>query len=177
MTESMEKTIKQEYSLWLMPDGPAQQAMADIIRKLSAEYSAPLFPPHITLLGELTLPEEELIDGARRVASLLRPYPVQFGQVEYLDLYFRALFVHIKETSPVMRAGAVARQVFGRENGTYLPHLSLLYGNFTPEVKESIIGKIGKSLDYEFEAKSIFVYSTYGPTATWRRLGEFPMGK
>lgn len=177
MTVSMEKTTRQEYSLWLMPDGPVQQAMADIIRKLSAEYSTPLFPPHITLLGELTLPEDQLIARAHQVASLLRPYRVELGRVEYLDLYFRALFVHIKETPPVMRAGAVARQVFGIETGTYLPHLSLLYGDFAPEVKESIIGKIGASLDYEFEAKSVFVYSTYGPTSTWRRLGEFPMGK
>lgn len=167
-----------EYSVWLMPDGELGQTLSSLISRLSREFSAPLFPPHITLIGRLTGTQEELIARSTTLATLLEPYNLALGELDHLDEYFRSLFVRIEETPPVLFANEVARQVFLRMGDPpYMPHLSLLYGDFPPETKESIIKSIGKHLDRHFRASHLYLYSTSGDTQTWRRLGEFPLDK
>jgi 2'-5' RNA ligase len=167
-----------EHSIWLMPTGKAQQELENIIRRLSAEYSTPLFPPHVTLIGELHGSQEEHLSKARQLAQLLEPYELRLSLVDCLDQYHRALFVHIEETPAVIRANRLARQVFGLEGDfKYMPHLSLLYGDFPPEVKEAMIAKTGKQLTQRFLADRIYLHSTLGDTKEWYALGEFALAQ
>lgn len=167
-----------EYSLWLMPSGQVGEALAGIITELGREFLAPVFPPHVTLLGGLKGAIPELTIRARLVAEQLGPYDLALGRLDYLDEYYRCLFVRILETEPVLRANDIARRVFGRLGGpAYMPHLSLLYGDFTPDAKESIIKRIGTSLDYRFLATELYLYSTSGETSTWRNCGKFELAR
>ncbi len=164
------------YSLWLMPSGGVEAMLADTIYSLSHEFSSPLFPPHITLLGELVGSEEELVGRSIQVAQQLRPFSVELTSINYLDVYFRSLFVQVRQTEPMMRANEIARQVFHRQaDDPYLPHLSLLYGNFPSRAKESIIERLGSRLSCSFPISRIHLYSTFGDTSTWEELGVFPL--
>ncbi len=166
------------YSLWLMPSGGAEHMLADAIYSLSHEFSPPLFPPHITLIGELTGSEEELTRRTQEVARQIAPFSVELTTPAYLDVYFRALYMQVKKTGPIMRSNEIARQAFGRENSEpYMPHLSLLYGNFPTKAKESIIERLGLRLSVSFPVHRIHLYSTYGETSTWEELGVFPLNQ
>lgn len=146
-----------------------------MIDRLSEEYSAPRFEPHVTLLGGLSGPEKELCSRAGRLAGLLRPYEVRLGPVEYLDEFYRSLFIHVQETVPVMDANRRAREVFHRLGGPgYMPHLSLLYAHLPASQKEEIISRIGKRFDQTFQATRLVLCSTTGETSSWYKLGEFP---
>ncbi len=166
-----------EHSVWLMPSGPVRQELASVINALGREYATQLFPPHITLIGQLTAPEAELIERTAVLAKRLKPYDVQLGDVDYLDVFHRALFVHVQETEPVMSANRIAREVFGRSDDKYMPHLSLLYGNFDPPAKESIIARIGRRMTHSFLVDRIYLHSTRGDTSTWYPCGEFILGR
>ncbi len=164
-------TDAKHYSLWLMPTGAVRDELGQWVANLSREFSAPLFPPHVTLIGGLSGSEEDLSAATRDLAARLRPYVVQLGEVDYLDEFYRSLFIRVEKTSDVLDANAHARALFHRENDAgYMPHLSLLYGNFEREVKEKIVARIGKRLDLSFNVTALYLYSTLGDTKEWYQV-------
>lgn len=164
------------YSIWLKPTGEVRAELAGIISRLSREYSAPLFEPHVTLIGEFTGEEKQLIAQTRQLAGQLDPFVVQLGEVGYLDTFYRCLFVRVQETEPVMQANAQARKVFHPESDDgYMPHLSLLYANLPPALKEEMMTQIGRSFHRSFPVDGIHLVSTQGETKDWYHLGEFAL--
>lgn len=171
----MEK--KNEYTIWLMPAGQLYDELAQIISRLSGEYTAPLFKPHITLLGNIADTEEKIISKTAELAGLLKPFPIFFTALDSLDEYFRCLFIRAKETEGLMQANAKARMIFNRQQDPpFMPHLSLLYGEFPSEIKEQIIAKIGKEFSRTLEVNSLYVaFSSKNiDPKDWRVLKEFP---
>lgn len=168
--------MPREHSIWLVPTGEARLKLARIIADLSEEYSAPLFPPHVTLIGQLKDPEEELLNKARDLASRLRPLELKLGAVDYLDDFYRSLFVRIEKTRPLLDANRVAREIFGQSgNAPYMPHASLLYGNFEPLLKDQMVSRIGGEFHGSFIVTSIVLYETGSATKDWQSLGEFTL--
>lgn len=164
------------YSLWLMPSGDVYNRLAKTISQLSREYSAPNFEPHVTLIGSLIGSREEILTKTAKVASLIQPYEIRLTEVSYLDEYFRSLFVKVEETRDVLNANLRAREIFKRqEDPRYMPHLSLMYGNFSRRIKEGIIAEIGKECAMSFKARSIHLFSTSGEPKDWYRVKEFIM--
>ncbi len=166
-----------EHSIWLMPSCETRQELAQLISGLAAEYATEVFPPHVTLIGKLNDTEPVLAAKARQLAARLKPYELALEAVDYLDEYYRCLFAHIKETDAVLTANAVAREVFERQGDpAYMPHMSLLYGNFQTELKDKIIARIGGRTERKFQATSIYLYSTFDKTREWYCVGEYPLG-
>ena len=169
-------TRSKGYSLWFMPCGEVRELLAQTILRLSKEHSTPRFEPHVTLLGELLLSEEETLSQTLRLSSLIRPQGIRLGPVDYLDEYFRCLFVRVEETEAIMNANASARTLFNcHQDPRYIPHLSLLYGRLAPDVKQRIIASIGRRFDLSFEVRSIHVIYGSGEPKNWYRIREFPL--
>ena len=151
------------YSLWLMPEGETYRSFQALIARLAKQHDSPAFEPHMTLIGQVTGPEEEVTAKTAELAKSIDPYEIRLNSVGRLDEYFRCLFIHAKESKAVIAANLKARQIFGREEDPpYMPHLSLLYGNFTDETKASIVAEIGEAFNDRFIANSIHLYSTKG---------------
>jgi Cyclic phosphodiesterase-like protein len=56
-----------------------------------------------------------------------------------------------------------------------MPHLSLLYGDFSIETKKEIIKKIGNRFTDEFDMKSLHLYLTEGDAESWHDISQFPL--
>lgn len=176
----MKNQKAKEYSLWLMPTGEVYNKLATLISQLSKEYSAPNFEPHITLLGPIVGPEEKIIAKTSQLTKFIQPYKINLTIVNsYPDEYYKRLFIRAKETKDVINANIKARKIFGQHivgqppDTKYMPHLSLLYGNFSPQMKEEIISKIGKEFNIGFEVKSIYLFLTDGEVKNWHKVKEF----
>ncbi len=100
-----------------MPSGDLYEALAHTILRLSRVYQTPAFESHVTLLGELTEPEAEVLSKTQHLASLIRPCEIRLSRADYLSDYFRCLFLRVEETKPVMEANLKARKVFNRYRG------------------------------------------------------------
>jgi len=145
-----------------------------ILSRLINRFGAPEFPPHVTLLGSCMGPCGELIRKSARVAAALSPFIIRLEEVDFLDEYFRCLFVHAAPTEPLRKAHRTACQELshGREPA-FMPHLSLLYGNFPPALKEKLISEIGRRLDIHFKVRSLHLYRTHGEPRHWRQVASF----
>ena len=169
-----QKQAGERYSLWLMPRGDVYDGLARTLHKLSARYSAPEFAPHVTLLGSIVAPRREAIRKSAALATLIRPFMIRLGDIDYRDEYFRCLFVRATITQPLRKAHQIAQEVFGfRREAPFMPHLSLLYGNFSRSLKDEAIAELGPRVDLEFKVRSLHLYSTRGEPRGWRCVEKF----
>lgn len=170
-------TIK-EYSIWILPPEPVFARLAQIIAQICEQYSTPYFEPHVTLLGNLTLLEEEMFCTTQQLANFLKPFTLTLTTAGFLNEYFRSLFINVEQTEELMEANQKARTLFSRtQDPKFFPHLSLMYGNFPRETKEKIISEIGKDFQITFEVKSmcLTLCSSNIPLKDWRRLAQFTL--
>ena len=168
--------LKFSYSIWLMPTGTVNEKLSPIISKLSAKYNSPKFQPHVTLIGGFTGDEQDLINKTEILSKKLKCFVVKLPNVHYLDQFFRSLFICVEKTPELMNAVKVARGVFGLpENKDYIPHLSLMYGDFTKEIKEVIIKDIGKDFSTSFRANKIHLVFNNEQDNIWAKIKELPI--
>ena len=141
------------YSLWLMPTEKTYEKFSGLIKRLAEQYHVPVFEPHVTLLGGMMQSDEEVMQRTERLVRDQSSFPITLRTIDYQDFYFRTLFVRAEEAEPLVALHHRAREAFEMQAiPPYLPHLSLLYGNFSQVVKESIIATIGREHPAEFIA-------------------------
>lgn len=159
------------YSIWLMPTGEAYDKFASIIKQLAKQYSAPLFQPHITLLGEIIGSEEEIIERTQQLASVQKSFRITLQALDYQDYYFRTLFVKAKLNKSLQTLHNRAKELFNMQDiPQYMPHLSLLYGNFSQSVKNKIIETIGRDFSEQFIVDKIHLFKTDGEVGSWYKV-------
>jgi 2'-5' RNA ligase len=84
------------------------------------------------------------------------------------------LFVHAALVEPLRKAHQAACQAFGhRREPPFMPHLSLLYGNFPRGLKEEMVTEMGPRLDVQFKVRRLHLYRTHGEPRLWRRVASF----
>lgn len=154
-----------------MPKGRAASRLQNLITALSTKYRTPPFQPHITLLGELCLLEATAVAMTAQVAERIDPFRIQLSEITHLDQYFRCVFIEVVKTEALMSAHLTARDVFRQQyDEEYSPHLSLIYGTLTPNIRQHIIQDIGLKLEIEFQVNEIHLYYTAGQPEFWHRV-------
>lgn len=73
---------ERSYSVWLMPD-PASSANARLENEISywaneLDPPAPVFQPHVTLIGGISIAETDMIEKTEQLAKRLRVSLTQF---------------------------------------------------------------------------------------------------
>ena len=151
----------EKYSLWLRPEGETANKLRALIAKLATQYGTSVFEPHITYLGDLNLSKEEALLKTFQISSQLRPFIAELNELDYTENYFRCVFIKAKKTK------------FLKEIA--MPHLSLIYGNLSIEVKKKIIAELG-SLSFKLKINSIYLTnsSRFTKIKDWKVLAEFP---
>lgn len=159
------------YALWLMPGEPLFNRLSAEILRLSQELATPLFEPHVTLLGGITLPEEEVLARAIALAGALKPFQIELGEIGYLDEYFRCLFVRVVPGDHILKAHTAGMQIFGQPGGQpYEPHISLVYGKLGIERKRTIAAGRTSLTGQVFNVKSLAVYQVRGVPSDWKLI-------
>lgn len=164
-------------SLWLTPEGETAERLAVWIGRFAERLNTARFAPHVTLLSGLSGDPLALREPTRAAAAELAPFEVHLDTVDGRDEHFRCLFVRAAEPAALAAAHATAARAFGRApDPSFLPHLSLVYGTLAPERKRDLAREAASLLDVRFEARSLRLWSTAGPVASWRELEVSPLG-
>ncbi len=163
------------YHLFLEPEGKLREEVATIIGSLATEFEGPMFSPHVTLLARI--PDEEevvLIEKTKQLASSLSPFEVVLGTVGMEQGYFRALYMHV-ESEEIKNVHHKANEIFSmQDEGEYVPHMSLLYGNYPEEQKQNTIASMSAPLGSSFLVDRLHLYKTDGVASGWIEIAEVP---
>lgn len=162
----------EKYSLWIIPPPSVKKKLEDSILALSQEYKAPVFEPHMTLIGDVDMDKETAIQKANKVAKTIHPLKLTFSEVSFSTTYFQSVFARVKSTADVMNANVYAKKVFGLENNLFMPHISLLYGEHTMKVREEIANKLIVPTAL-IEANTMVLVPSASNPAGWLHIEEF----
>jgi hypothetical protein len=164
------------YSIWLMPSGHAYNGFLELILQLSRDYGGPGFEPHVTLIGGLLGSKEEIVSKTVSLVDLLRPLTIKLENVDYLDEFFRCLFIRVKQTDDIVGAYSRAQDTFGLPPDMHwIPHLSILYCDLPSETKRKIIERIGNEFRISFVVRTVHLMLTEGTAENWLRVGAFSL--
>ena len=165
------------YHVFFEPSGDANKQLASIIHELSAEYGGPLFQPHVTLLAMIPETDEDLLlEKAKRLANKIASFTITFGQLCAEDRYFRTLYLKADLNEELLKSRALVLEEFGMEEvGEYMPHLSLLYGNYDSARKVATIESHQSLLPLSFQVSEITLWKTPGDASTWKKVSTFPL--
>lgn len=165
--------VSKGYTLWLVPQGEVYNKFSTLIKKLASEYGGPVFVPHVTLLGDIELSEDEMVKRMKQLIMDQQPFQVNLDQISYEDFYFRALIVKAEKNASLQTLHEKTKQIFDMHNiPSYMAHLSLLYGDYPNQIKEKIIAEIGKEQPAQFEVTSVFL-TKGGEVKDWKVIREF----
>lgn len=143
------------YHLWLPPAGNVYDLFVKIIADLGTAYAGPFFEPHVTLLGSLPGTEEEISVRISQLGTSLQPFDLQMTEPAYGNRYFQCVFLKVQQTSAIMHAHELAGRLFGKKCERYMPHLSLLYGQYSLEEKKQIVDALPETLCLSFTVNHI----------------------
>ncbi len=148
----------QSYSLWLMPKGKVLEGLSKIILNLSAKYSTPVFLPHVTLVSSFQGNEKKNIKNLNKLLSSksIRPFKVILKNISYSDKFFRSLYIDCKKNKNLVYVRDEALRFFSCKEKTYMPHLSLIYGELNHYDKQQIISDVSNSYK-QFLADELFL--------------------
>ncbi len=166
------------YHLFLVPPEPVITELRIIIETLAKKYGGPVFLPHTTLLARIPRDDESaILEKARLVAKNLTPLTLTLKDFGEEESFFRAFFIKFAPSKELLLAHRQALDVFGIEDANkYLPHLSLLYGDFPLPVKDSIRASVTLPSTHEFKVTSLHVFKTEGITESWEHVAEYAFG-
>lgn len=157
------------YSIWLMPSGKVFDKLSDKISQLSQQFATPVFPPHITLLGDLNGNGPELAAQMDQLVARIRPIMVTLTKADFLDEYFRCLFLQVEKTPALLQAHQETSTIFNREQDQkFMPHLSLMYGNFDAGTKKRLVESIGLEFKQTFSVSQLHLFSITSEPGDWR---------
>lgn len=167
------------YHLFLEPEGSLKGQLEELIYALSVKHSSPIFIPHVTLLARIEEADErEVVARAELLAKELSPFLLRLGRLNGEPSYFRALYIQIQNSVEVEQAHTKAMQIFDlKDNASYTPHLSLLYGNIDDPKRNEILANLVYPQGETFLAQSLHVYRTYGRVGEWRKISEIRFGR
>ncbi|KAJ3247916.1 hypothetical protein HDU78_002669 [Chytriomyces hyalinus] len=141
-------------SLWLSPQhgSSMDSVLRAIITRYSSELGTPTWGPHITLLGSILATPEETVARLTEAVKDIEAFDVGLLDIVTKDQYFQCIMAKAEETPALMSLNAMLRSVFPAPNSAFAnekfwPHLSLVYGDLSSDVRERVAREIQQQKD------------------------------
>jgi phosphonate metabolism protein PhnN/1,5-bisphosphokinase (PRPP-forming) len=200
---------KLKFSFWLVPRESEDKEISSAIKTLSASNGTKPFATHVTLCPSFRDGQLKAIDKAKVVAAALASLvassaaspasgvasggiPVKFNQgISHSNAMYQAVTIEAELTATLQQATVTARrllftgpdpsEIVKEEDVPYVPHASLLYGNFDESAREAAAAKANELLGTGKElcmTDLVLVMTTLNeePMVGWREVGRFPIG-
>lgn len=140
------------YSLWFMASEEYHRELQRAIEELSKFSGGPRFDAHATLIGLLDYTgdhKKKLVLGAEALSRQSSPIDVELLGVGMRNMYFQSMFLPISPTQPLVELNQAARLIFHHQNDPpFMPHVSLLYGEFDWQLKREALQRVAAMLTF-----------------------------
>lgn len=135
------------HSIWLMPAPGDEAALQAIVEDLAGRFSSPLFQPHLTLVEEQERELAEFAAVCRTLAAETEQFSAAIQDIGTNDLYFRSLYALFPPEGTLMDLRRIMVETLSLEiPGTFMPHISLLYGVAQGAEKERVRAMLERDL-------------------------------
>jgi len=160
---------KLKYSVWINPPQPVYGELSKVISDLSVEYNAPVFKPHMTLLGAIDRELDDIKKAVETAAKGTEKLNLSLGPVSFSTTYFQSVFVRVNSTAQLMQLNLDIKKLLDIDNNVFMPHISLMYGNHDMKIREKIATKM-KLQSSSFIADKIVIIPEKSEPKEWEPM-------
>ncbi|KAF2314625.1 hypothetical protein GH714_028020 [Hevea brasiliensis] len=147
---------------------------------LRSEYDGPQFEPHATVVGAISLMEQDELDKFRSACDGLKAYTATVDRVATGTFFYQCVYLLLHATAKVVGASAHCTENFGYKSSTpYMPHLSFLYGDLTDDDKKkaqekaNILDESINSLSFQISRLALWKTDTEDKSLkSWEKIAE-----
>jgi len=161
------------YDIFLIPTINQYKKYTEIINTLSNKYKTPSFP-HVTILEMVGIEENELIAKVREITRYFNKIEVDIFGINFSNTIHQCVFAQIKMSQQLLTLyNKLETNLHFFEKSPFFPHMSLIYGELTPEEKSNVakLIKFNKKLLLD----KLVIYKD-GPLASdWKYVTEFKL--
>ncbi|KAI3741619.1 hypothetical protein L1987_59293 [Smallanthus sonchifolius] len=181
--EAAQQPKKDVYSVWALPPEDVTERVKKLMFGLRSEFGGPEFEPHVTVVGAISLTEDEARDKLKKACEDLKSYNATVERVATGTFFYQCVFLLLHPTTEVMETGANCWAHFGYESPTpYMPHLSILYADLTEEEKKRAQQKANtldesiESLNFPITRLALYKTDTEDKTLkSWEKVTEISL--
>lgn len=179
--EALPPPTKHVYSVWALPPEDLTERLKKLMAGLRSEFGGPEFEPHVTVVGAISLTEDDAIDKFLAACKGVKAYDATVEKVATGTFFYQCVFLLLSPTPQVVEASSHCTGHFGYNSSTpYMPHLSILYGDLSNEEKKKAQEKaniLDESIDsLSFQISHLALYETDTEDITlksWKKIAEF----
>ncbi len=165
------------YHLWLVPEGDALHRLQGVVDRLAEAHNGPVFTPHVTLLSGLTADEASLIETNRRLAAGLEPFNLDLSVPEAGTTFFQCIYMRVAANPSLSRTRKAAGKAFALPADNFMPHLSLYYGDASPDRRAIILTAVPALAKCSFPVESIqLIRADSERPVDWHCIDQAPLG-
>lgn len=173
-----------QYSIWWMPEGELLTKLQMLINTLGQEfkanqYGAESFAPHITVIPEIkTNNLEALVSNLEQfVCTLDGAVRFELAEIDKGKTFYQCCFAKAEVNDLMLKTINQARERFRPEivNTLFMPHLSLLYGDFPEDVRSKAVKRAKEliKLPQTFLGNKISLWTSGESAKDWQKVEEF----
>ena len=159
------------YSLWLIPgvDTTVYRRLKTTITELAAEHEdAPVFEPHITVVGGIDSERTVLKETTQTLANQTDPLTVAVEGVRWSTTRHQCVFLAVEPTLELGELHQSARKAVNKPATAYHPHLSLIYSEMDLAERRDIARSIDMAmLPDSLTCQRLQLIDTTGAESEW----------
>ncbi|KAL4563405.1 hypothetical protein LXL04_027446 [Taraxacum kok-saghyz] len=181
--ETAQQPKKDAYSVWAISSEDVTERMKKLMVGLRSEFGGPEFEPHVTVVGAITLTEDEARDKLKKACEGLKSFNATVQKVATGTFFYQCVYLLLHPTTEVMETGAHCWNHFGYKPSTpYMPHMSILYGDLSEEEKKraqdkaNVLDETVKSLSFPIVRLALYKTDTEDKTLkSWEKVTEITL--
>ncbi|GAB4827126.1 hypothetical protein Ancab_034013 [Ancistrocladus abbreviatus] len=180
MEEGSQQPSKYWFSVWALPPDDVRNRVKKLMDGLRSEFGGPEFEPHVTVVGAINLTEDDAVHKFRSACDGLKVYTANVQSVSTGTFFYQCVFLLLQTSPEVLETSAHCCGHFGYQNSSsYMPHLSLIYGDISNEVKKKaqekalILDESISSLSFPITRLALYKTDVGDKTTkSWEKIAE-----
>ena len=161
------------FDIFLVPSISQYKKYNKLINSLAKKYRTPSFP-HVTMLSMLEAEEKDLVTKVKVVSESFNKIEVEIFGMNFTNTVSQCVFAQIKMSPQLLTLyEELETSLQYPDKSPFFPHMSLIYGEFSPEEKSDIAKqvKIGKKLLLD----KVVIYRDGPLPSDWSHVAEFEL--
>ena len=158
------------WSVWLLPKAEDDKIFTEYIRFYSTLYGTDRFLPHVTLFGRMNVNPELLYSFFNKIKSESEIDNVQTLKIKIGDPPWKRMYIQLSLHKNLIELQKKIDKRFKQyRNYEFDPHISLAYGNFTPDKKDISLISPQEMISFS----SIAIVKTPNEIKNWNIIQKF----
>jgi 2'-5' RNA ligase len=135
--EQKPANVLEGYCVVIIPSQAALDTLQLCNAELAKKYGGPVFKPHLTVLLEALVPEDELLSIVESVAKTYPAPLMRFNEVCLGSVFYKCAYLGVEKT---VELEVINKSLLDACNMSkpFDPHISLAYGDFSDETLSQI---------------------------------------